>query len=50
MTVCLGYDNEDDNTWEPVENLDCADKILEFNSKAKKVNIVQIHTTYWSVP
>ena len=31
-----GYDSIDDNTWEPVEHLDCQDKILEFNTHSKK--------------
>ena len=30
-----GYDDEAENTWEPVDNLDCDDKIQEFEKKHK---------------
>ena len=30
-----GYEDEAENTWEPTDNLDCEDKILDFEKKHK---------------
>ena len=38
-----GYEDEAENTWEPIDNLDCEDKIQDFEKKQKdKVNLVSI--------
>jgi len=31
-----GYEDESENTWEPMDNLDCEDKIQEFEKKQKE--------------
>merc|ERR1740123_1805221 len=31
-----GYEDESENTWEPVENLDCEDKIQDYEKKNKE--------------
>ena len=30
-----GYEDEAENTWEPTDNLDCEDKILDYEKKHK---------------
>jgi len=40
-----GYDDEAENTWEPVDNLDCDDKIQEFEKK-HKVSLWLISTAF----
>ena len=30
-----GYDDEAKNTWEPIDNLDCDDKIQDYKKKLK---------------
>ena len=30
-----GYEDEAENTWEPIDNLDCEDKIQDFEKKQK---------------
>ena len=36
-----GYEDEAENTWEPTDNLDCEDKIQDYEKK-QKVNVVYI--------
>ena len=33
-----GWDNPDDNTWEPADNLDCKEAMKEFESKQRVTN------------
>lgn len=36
-----GYEDEAENTWEPTDNLDCEDKIQDYEKK-QKVTLVYI--------
>ena len=37
----LGYTREEDNTWQPEQNLRCEEKILQFQTKLKLENCVK---------
>ena len=36
----LGYNREEDNTWEPQQNLRCEEKVLQFQTKLKVENCI----------
>ena len=33
--IATGYEDEAENTWEPTDNLDCEDKIMDYEKKHK---------------